>query len=154
MRLKSPLQPRCQGLVSPHPLREREIRQKRPWFLQSGWTIPTNVRGKEVHRYTPVIAIPLARTTRTLMSLNNVFIRISNDPKTKIDTQSYNQTDKLLSSFCTFFPFDRALKLYVQNRLFLASFCRYRYHERNKGTKQYSSTGGFIVWLYCFFCCT
>ena len=44
------------------------------------------------------IAIPLAGTTTTPMSLNNVFIRISNDPKTKIDTQSNGESDNLLSS--------------------------------------------------------
>ena len=74
-------------------------KQKRTSLLQSGWTIPTNVRIKVVHHYTPMIAIPLAGTTRTPMSLNNVFIRISNDPKTKIDTQSNSETDNLLGSF-------------------------------------------------------
>ena len=52
------------------------------------------------------------------MSLNNVFIRISNDPKNKIDTQSNSETDNLLGSFWTFLSFHCALKLYVQNRLF------------------------------------
>ena len=92
-------------------------KQKRTSLLQSGWTIPTNVRVKVVHHYTPMIAIPLAGTTRTPMSLNNVFIRISNDPKTKIDTQSNSETDNLLGSFWTFLSLDFALKLHVQNRL-------------------------------------
>ena len=86
------------------------------------------------------------------MSLNNVFIRISNDPKTKIDTQSYNQTNNLLSSFCTFFPFDRALKLYVQNRLFWRLSAGTVITKETKEPN--NTTGGFIVWLYCFFCCT
>ena len=51
------------------------------------------------------------------MSLNNVLIRISNDPKSKIDTKSNSETDNLLISFCTFLSFDCALKLHVQNRL-------------------------------------
>ena len=70
-----------------------------------------------VHHYTPMIAIPLAGTTTTPMSLKNVFIRISNDPKTKIDTKINSETDNLLSSFFTFLSFDCALKLHVQNRL-------------------------------------
>ena len=70
-----------------------------------------------VHHYTPMIAIPLAGTTTTPMSLKNVFIRISDDPKTKIDTKINSETDNLLSSFFTFLSFDCALKLHVQNRL-------------------------------------
>ena len=31
------------------------------------------------------------------------------------------------------------------------SFFRYRHHKSNKGTKQESSPGGIIVWLFCFF---
>ena len=50
------------------------------------------------------------------MSLNNVFIRFSNDPKAKMDTKSNSETDNLLSSFCAFPSFDCALKLYLQNR--------------------------------------
>ena len=96
------------------------------------------------HHYTPMIAIPLAGTTTTPMSLKNVFIRISNDPKAKMETKSNSETDSLLSSFCAFLSFDRALKLYVQTG-FLEVFLQVPSSQK----KQRNQTIEFYWGLYC-----
>ena len=97
-----------------------------------------------VHHYTPMIAIPLAGTTTTHMSLKNVFIRVSNDPKAKMETKSNSETDSLLSSFCAFLSFDRALKLYVQTG-FLEVFLQVPSSQK----KQRNQTIEFYWGLYC-----
>ena len=91
-----------------------------------------------------MIAIPLAGTTTTHMSLKNVFIRISNDPKAKMETKSNSETDSLLSSFCAFLSFDRALKLYVQTG-FLEVFLQVPSSQK----KQRNQTIEFYWGLYC-----
>ena len=76
--------------------------------------------------------------------VNNVFIRISNDPKTKMNTKNDSETDNLLSSFCTFLSFDCALKLYVQTS-FLGVFLQVPSSQK----KQRNQTIEFYWGLYC-----
>ena len=78
-------------------------------------------------------------------------------PSAFLTTHSYYITGKdvkglchqditVLGQFCGEFIKYSAFTYFTQN----GSFCRYHHQKRNKGTKQQSSPGGFIVWLYCF----